>query len=160
MLGRTTALPLHDTKHIHPTVSRTARYVIGIDPGVNTGIAVWDRHTQQFTDIRTLGILDAMEVVLKVSRLDGGVCLRVEDPRQISNSRPGSRAMAQGVGSVKRDAKIWEEFVEKHELPCRFIAPSKRTLTKTPQHDFNRWTGWKGRTSNHARDAAMLAWKG
>ena len=37
---------------------------IGIDPGVNTGLAVWDADAQQFAEVTTTTIVAAMDIVL------------------------------------------------------------------------------------------------
>ena len=34
--------------------------VVGIDPGVRTGLAVWDTSSRQLLDVRCTGIIDAM----------------------------------------------------------------------------------------------------
>ena len=39
------------------------RYVIGIDPGVKTGVAVWDRLYRRFELLKTLTIIDAIELL-------------------------------------------------------------------------------------------------
>ena len=62
-----------------------------------------------------------------------------------------------GAGSIKRDCEIWEEFAALYGIPIQFIPPRKG-LTKWDAETFNKMTGWKGRTSNHARDAALLVW--
>ena len=40
--------------------------VCGIDPGVNTGLAVWDTVSRAFLDIRSSGIVDAMEYLRRL----------------------------------------------------------------------------------------------
>jgi hypothetical protein len=61
----------------------------------------------------------------------------------------------QGAGSVKRDAKIWQDFCEDMDIPFEAVKPCAGATKRTTE-TFERLTGWKGRTSNHARDAAML----
>ena len=61
----------------------------------------------------------------------------------------------QGVGSVKRDCSIWEEFLKHHGLEYRALRP-QRGGTKWDAADFKRITGWAKRTSGHGRDAAVL----
>ena len=132
----------------------------GIDPGVHTGLAIWDSDAHRFAEIVTASIVGAMNIVRQYA--DGGrdVRLVVEDarkrtwiPREQNLSQFKGRAM--GAGSVKRDCAIWEEFAEYHALPIQLLPPRKG-LTKWDSDAFARVTGWKGRTSNHARDAAIL----
>jgi hypothetical protein len=62
-----------------------------------------------------------------------------------------------GAGSVKRDCAIWEDFCR--DLGIDYIpVPPQAGLTKWPADYFNKVTGWKGRTSDHARDAALLVY--
>lgn len=61
----------------------------------------------------------------------------------------------QGAGSVKRDASIWEEFCTDYEIPFRALPPIKGGTKLQPDY-FKALTGWKGKTSEHARDAAMI----
>lgn len=134
--------------------------LVGIDPGVKTGFAVWDTTWRYFRRVETMRITDALLAVLGYQ--ENGADLRIvfEDarqrkwlPREMSNSEYRGKLM--GAGSVKRDCDIWEEFCKAHEIPFTAIPPRKG-LTKWTQEYFERVTGWKGRTSNHARDAAML----
>ena len=130
---------------------------IGIDPGVNTGLAVWDGH--RFTEVVTASIVGAMRIILQYAA-EHPVTLVVEDarkrkylPRERSNAEYRGRLM--GAGSVKRDCAIWEEFAAYYDILIEMPAP-RPGLTKWDAAYWEKVTGWKGRTSNHARDAAML----
>ena len=87
--------------------------------------------------------------------------VRVEDPRQRTwfgtenMSREEERKKLQGVGSVKRDASIWEAYLKDLGVWFEMVAP-KRNLTKITHETFVNITKWKGRTNEHKRDAAML----
>lgn len=52
-------------------------YCIGIDTGVDTGIAVWDRKTRKLTSVKTTSIHRAMETVLKMYKLDNCILVGV-----------------------------------------------------------------------------------
>lgn len=138
-----------------------AKLVIGIDPGTNTGLAVWDAEDKKFHRVDTLSIVAAMDLVLGC--FPSPVRLVVEDarkrrwlPREKNLSEYRGKLM--GAGSIKRDCEIWEEFAALYGIPIQFIPPRKG-LTKWDAETFNKMTGWKGRTSNHARDAALLVWE-
>jgi hypothetical protein len=64
----------------------------------------------------------------------------------------------QGVGSVKRDCGIWQEFCERNGIRHILIAPANID-TKRNAKDFEVITGWTARTSEHARDAGMIIYK-
>ncbi len=87
--------------------------------------------------------------------------VRVEDPRQRKwfgterLEREKERKKLQGVGSVKRDAVIWEDFLTDLGVRFEMVAP-KNNVTKLSQSTFVSYTGWKKLTNEHGRDAAML----
>ena len=56
--------------------------VIGIDPGMHTGLAVWDTSSRQFLEIRCSGIVDAMDYLEELRRERGIGLVVFEDARQ------------------------------------------------------------------------------
>lgn len=135
------------------------RYLIGIDTGVHTGYALWDLESLDLWDVDTLTVTQAL---LRVKAVSEAYRVKVyfEDARQrrwIPDTHDLRREMGrrQGAGSVKRDCQIWEDFCRENGIPYEAVAP-KRNRTKLSAEAFANLTGWKGRTSEHARDAAML----
>ena len=126
--------------------------VIGIDPGTNTGLAVWDLEGKRFNCIETYSIHRAMEFVRHNSVGTKAVIIEDARLRKFFGGKDMS-AQAQGAGSIKRDCSIWEDFLTEYEIPFILKAPQN---TKVPEAVFKKMTGWDKRTSNHARDAAML----
>lgn len=132
---------------------------IGIDTGVNTGFAVWDDSSKVFLEVETLKIHEALLRVKELSDSNDVVVyfedarLRKWIPQDPSYSRMKGRL--QGAGSVKRDCSIWEDFLVDMGIPYFPVAP-KNNVTKMNASFFGKVTGWTGRTSEHARDAAML----
>ena len=137
--------------------------VVGIDPGIHTGLAVWDTSSRQFLEIRTVGIVAAMEYLSEI-RQDRGIGLLVfEDARQRTwiprekDIRQG-KGRAMGAGSVKRDCSIWEEWCKAKGI--QFVATRPKTgLTKLTDAYFRGLTGYDRRTNDHGRDAAMLVFQ-
>ena len=137
--------------------------VIGIDPGLHTGLAVWDTSSRQFLEIRCSGIVDAMDY-LDHLRSERGIGLVVfEDARQ-RTWIPRERDLAQmkgramGAGSVKRDCSIWEEWCKARQVQYIASRP-KNGMTKLTDAYFRGITGYDRRTNNHGRDAAMLVFQ-
>lgn len=136
---------------------------IGIDTGVNTGVAVWDNRQRIFLQIETMKIHKAMELVRDykvVAATDHTkLVVRVEDARQRTwygyTTPQKDRAKLQGVGSVKRDCTIWEDFLSDMKVEFQMVAP-KNNATKMSADSFKAITGWKKPTNEHNRDAAML----
>lgn len=135
---------------------------VGIDTGTHTGYAVWDSTSKELKECTSLMIHQAME---RVRRLHGeygrDLLVRIEDPRQRTwfgterMSRDEERKRLQGVGSVKRDASIWEDFLSDAGVRFQMVAPKNNT-TKISAEYFKSITKWTARTNEHGRDAAML----
>ena len=127
--------------------------LIGIDPGTKTGLAACLPEASSIKELRTVGILEPMYTVREYRSLEFDVFVIVEDARLVKYKT--SKEKAQGAGSVKRDCSIWQEFFERYGISHQFVRPSK-SLTKWDSKRFQAATGWEGRTSSHARDAALL----
>lgn len=126
--------------------------VIGIDPGTNTGIAIWNLESKAFELIQTMPIHKAMYFV-DISKLDLKAVI-IEDARlRKFFGGKDMTAQAQGAGSIKRDCSIWEDYLTDLEIPFIMRHPEN---TKMSENVFKKITGWDKRTSNHARDAAMI----
>ena len=132
---------------------------IGIDPGTHTGVAVWDTREGKFLSLETLLIHRAMTFILtwslKAEETGQEIQVVFEDARQRKWYGKESNDKLQGAGSVKRDCSIWEDFCRDYQIPFVAVPPMKGG-TKVSESYFKTLSGWKGRTSNHARDAAML----
>ena len=137
------------------------KILIGIDTGVNTGFAVAaDRgNGGELEQVESLSITQAMGKVKELIEQWGisNVCLYIEDARK-RTWFTGGREKSQGVGSVKRDAQIWEDWCNEQGLNYLMIHPAANA-TKTKADVFKKRTGWIERTNEHARDAAMLVFK-
>lgn len=139
-------------------------YWAGIDPGEHTGVAMYDG--SQLVEVTTVQIHRALQMVasfVEVSQANGiPVKVVFEDARKrrwLPSEKNASeyRGRLMGAGSVKRDCTIWEDFLK--DLGVDYVAQAPRAgMTKLSPEAFARLTGWKGRTSNHARDAAMLVY--
>ena len=130
------------------------KLLIGIDPGVKTGVAIWSPSDMSFVDIFTSSLIVAYEQ-LKTYATSHEMYLRIEDPNKRKWYGKNAHAKQQGAGSVKRDAKAWKEICEENLWHYEMIHPIKGA-TKINELTFRHMTGFTKRTSEHARDAAML----
>jgi hypothetical protein len=140
--------------------AKSYTYIIGIDTGVNTGLAVWSKSEKRFVTIETLAIHAAINFINGFVSLDdkkSKTLIRVEDARQRKWFGERSTEKLQGAGSVKRDCKIWEDFLKDLKADFEMVAP-KKGMTKMDAARFKQMTGYTGLTSSHARDAAMLVY--
>lgn len=136
--------------------------LIGIDTGTHTGIAVYDTLKRKLIDVNTLPLHRALRLVLSYNK-ENYLHVVFEDARKrkwIPNSgdprKEAGRRM--GAGAVKRDAAIWEEFLKDEGIPYTAQAPAKGA-TKWNAELFAKITGWRQRTSEHSRDAALLVFR-
>lgn len=135
---------------------------VGIDTGTHTGYAEWNAKEKRFLSVDSVKIHQAMERIKNLAESHSdSLMVRVEDPRQRTwfgterMPRDEERKKLQGVGSVKRDASIWEDFLK--DLGVQFeMVPPRQNVTKLSQETFRSYTGWKKKTNEHGRDAAML----
>lgn len=142
---------------------------IGIDTGTETGLAIGSNG--ELKTLKTVKIHQAMTDVMnqviyaKVAENNKNVLIRVEDARQRKwfGKKEKTGNALQGVGSVKRDASIWEDYLTdlKKDFPnvvdFEMVAPCKNQ-TKLSAEAFKQKTGFTGRTNEHNRDAGMLIW--
>ena len=133
-----------------------ATLIVGIDPGVKTGFAVWSRAERRLTTVETLGITQAMTVIRTLADSGSLHSVRFEDARMRTWFGKKGREALQGAGSIKRDCSIWNEFLTGLVgVPFASISPQGKGA-KLDASAFERLTGWQGRTSEHGRDAALL----
>lgn len=132
-----------------------ASLIVGIDPGVNTGLALYAPLLKQYEAVKTLGAIEAMLTVQRLA-IEGRIKLVViEDARLRKWFGTKGREALQGAGSIKRECAIWIDWLNHNAIPHRVVSPQGKGA-KVNAERFAKLTGWTQRTSEHARDAAML----
>lgn len=130
--------------------------IVGIDTGTKTGVAIWHRPSKKLAVVDTLKIHQVMDLVKSLKEIHGDQLLvRFEDARLRSWFGSKNKDQLQGAGSIKRDAVIWEAFLNDNGFAYEAVAP-KNNKTKLSASLFQKMTGWKDSTDEHGRDAAML----
>lgn len=141
-----------------PVERRIGRYdyFIGIDCGVNTGVAVYGVEEKKLIQVKSMPIHEALQKIKCWSGLK--IFVRVEDARLRTwfGKQAGTHAL-QGAGSIKRDCKIWEDFLTDHKIDFEMVDP-KNNMTKLSAEAFKKVTKWMEVTNEHGRDAAMLVY--
>lgn len=143
-------------------------YVVGIDPGAKTGLAIWSVRQQEFVYLVTTNYEGALRIMSESGSwwsAIGDVLVLIEDPRMISAiySRHQAAAkstavltnIAQKVGMNKADAKALAEKLRAVGFRVMQIKPRGK---KWKADIFTRITKWKGRSSEHSRDAARFVY--
>lgn len=145
-----------------------SRIFIGIDPGVNTGFAVWEPNERVFKQIDTFSFWWTIKQIEKL-KINYTLTVVIEDvtqnsptfDREIKEQDEEKRQkiqnkISQNVGSNKRDCQLIIEYCEGREIEIIKVRPTKGGFTKLDADQFRNITKHEGRTSNHGRDAAML----
>lgn len=132
--------------------------ILGIDPGVNTGIAVfkagslWKLETiepHQIADYLTKAM--PSRVIFEDSRLTSFMFNQVK-------SRSAALKMARNVGEIDAWCRVITSVCADLGIPAHGISPAgKGAKVKAPE--FARITGWLAKSNEHERDAAMVAFK-
>jgi hypothetical protein len=133
--------------------------IVGIDPGVTTGFALWDKTTGRLEEVNSMGIVAAM-LRVQLMHNEGVLHSVVYEDARLRTGYFGKRAdkKQQGAGSIKRDCSVWAEWLSM--LGCAYKAVSPKDKgPKLEAVPFAKLTGWQGRTNEHGRDAAMLVFK-
>lgn len=144
------------------------RIFIGIDPGVKTGIAVWNSSNGRFDALKTLTFWEAVEELQQWADLAQEFVPKkivVEDPNMISTTftRQGvfgrSHAkISQNVGACKRDAQLIVEKCKSIGFTVVCIAPGANKYINLNAQKFKALTGCDLPSSQHSRDAAAYVW--
>lgn len=132
--------------------------IVGIDPGSNTGIAIY--RAGQLSELQTIEPFQVAETIEAI--MPGRVVF--EDSRLQSHtwSRKLSQAaqlkVARDVGQIDAWCRLIVATCERLGIPAHGISP-KNKGSKLNAEQFEQLTGWTGRTNEHQRDAAALAWQ-
>ena len=138
-----------------------SKYVIGIDPGINTGFCVWDMYEGHIRSIASYKIHEAMDAVMiwhQSGELEGVIFedarLRVWFGSQPRGDKSDISRL-QGAGSVKRDCQIWEDFLTGRKIKFLTRSPQSKGV-KIDAATFKRVSGCRSGGNEHSRDAFAL----
>jgi len=136
--------------------SRTAQIVIGVDPGASTGIAVYKEGVlwklETISPHQITGYLSAgrpSRVIFEDSRLTSFMFTTVK-------SRPVALSMARKVGQVDGYCNLITAICADLGIPSHGISP-KAKGAKLNAEQFAKATGWSGKSNQHERDSAIVA---
>ena len=150
------------------STARTGLLHLGIDPGANTGLAVYAPRINQITHLRTEPFWEAHDLVLGLAAPEHMVVV-LEDPTFTTYVWQANRKdtvnvklkKAQSVGANKRDAQLWFDLLSNKGYHVITKAPGEGRgwdSAKWTEDLFQRITGCMMRSSQHARDAAAMVY--
>lgn len=133
----------------------------GIDPGVNTGFALWNARVKEYERIITLTFWQCIDMLHSIKNdFPEPFAVIIENPGAnkptFGHHQKFREKISQNIGSNKRDAQLIIEFCQHHNIPVFPKRPGKHSMTGMKPDHFKEYTGYIGSTSGHARDAAML----
>jgi hypothetical protein len=136
------------------------QFLIGIDCGVSTGVAVYDRKAKKYEGLYALDFWRVLQFVLTFNRSD--VLIVIENPalNQFSYARHrqvGRDALkiARNAGGNCREAELLIAGLQLWKYEVWEIKPVAKKWTA---EQFKRHTGYEGSTNEHVRDAGALVY--
>lgn len=131
--------------------------IIGIDPDLEkSGVAILGQSLQlkNLTFPETVDLFRTFQDEIKKVVIEAGWLNRKSNFHgQYGQSKAKGEAIARNVGENHAAGKLLVEMAKSLGLAVVEVRP---TRTKLKAEDFNRITGWQGRTNQEQRDAAML----
>lgn len=145
-------------------------FVLGVDPGVETGLAAVCAGSGAVLAVGSAGPLETVRQLeaWASSRAGAGAGVRllgayVEDARGLPIYARHGRAnrgqrdrIARSVGRVDGLTDLYVGLLESLGVPVQTVEPSRRK--KWTAEDAERVTGYAGRSNQHGRDALRLVY--
>lgn len=139
---------------------------IGIDPDVTaSGVCVWNSETRTIDRLESLRFPKLIELFCAFAGampagsaqvvVDAGWLNRSNFHARRDQSHRVSANIGERTGANHETGKKIVEMAEYFGLPCELHRP---TTAKVKAAQFKAITGWKGRTNQDMRDAALLVW--
>lgn len=132
-------------------------HILGIDPGANTGLAcfddgvlTWLRTIEPHSIEHFLRQHSPARVVFEDSRLESKVWTT-------TGSRAAALKIARNVGQIDAWCSLITAVCADLGIPAHGISPTAKGA-KLDADAFALVTRWAGRSNQHERDAAMVAW--
>jgi len=132
--------------------------ILGIDPGQQTGLAIYQNgELVNLVTVTPYEITDHIKnhnpdrVIFEDSRLTSPIFAR-------GVSRLALLKIARNVGMVDMMCSMIVDACERLGIPAHGISPKDKGV-KLDAEAFNKHTHWKDKSNQHTRDAAMVAYK-
>lgn len=145
-----------------------SRVIIGADPDSHKhGVAV--RIGSELSSLHNLNTIELYEFLkseFKVAIDRKEIRIHLENPKGNNSSAFSHRSgdplgvkfkKSEGVGQVKHAQACIEQIAEKLNIPVKLFRNSSRWKKGPDKKQFERITGWKGRSNEETRSAAWFA---
>ncbi len=147
-------------------------YLIGLDPGKSTGVCLYDKSQKVIIMLDTLDFWEVFDLIKELSFIHSHIDHQGKLSFVIENSSLNKPTFAKAgdgkeltrqkisrnVGMNQRESVLLIEGIRRLGYEVKEVTPSKKSAYtgKITVPMFKAMTGWKGTSSQHARDAAML----
>lgn len=135
-----------------------SRYILAIDPGTHTGVAIFEDgklinlHTDTpFSVLERISAGGWHKVVFEDSTLQGHVFTAP------SVKGAAKAKINRNIGEIDGYCKTIKQACEAAKVPWHAVSP-KQKGAKLAAETFNKLTGWEKNSNQHQRDAAMCGW--
>ena len=132
--------------------------IMGLDPGTHTGVAIYRagalvelQTVEPHQLVEVIETVDPDRVVFEDSRLQPHTW-----KRGVSNA--AQLKIARDVGQIDAWCRLIVATCGRLGIPAHSISP-KAKGAKLDAGQFKALTGWVGRSNEHTRDAACVAWQ-
>jgi hypothetical protein len=148
-------------------------FVLGVDPGQHTGSAMYDRTEDRLCWLVTWDFWklydnvvenmqsDQVVIVFEVPKVAGGFRLyqrfKEGGQEEVKAGGPQSKVAA-NIGANAREGTLLAQRFADMGFDVWIVPPPKRAKKWTAE-DLYRETKFAGRSSEHSRDAARVAWR-
>lgn len=154
----------HSTTGARPVIQQHT-FALGVDPGLSTGFAAYNRKEKKLVEINTLSFWSLYwHVVQNYAVFDCKIYVELTKSVRVFNrhtqSANGKQAVlnkiAMNAGGVVREAEL---LIEGLRLAGFTVVECPATGKDWTDEFLRRVTGYDKRTSQHARDAVSLCWQ-
>lgn len=135
------------------------KLIIGIDPDLDkSGVAILgdslELKNMTFPEVVEL-FRNEQDNIKKVVIEAGWLNKKSNFHGAYGQSKAKGEAIARNVGENHATGKLLDVMASSFGIATVLVRPTK---TKLNAEQFNRLTGWQGRTNQEARDAGVLIW--
>lgn len=157
-------------------------FLIGIDPGRETGVCAYDRRNKKIMHMESMPFWDAIDFIASFHYHGTGLPQSIKESDQITlqddyksyevviedpglntflhskfyrNAIKVQTKIAQNVGMNKEDAYLIIEYMKRKRIKYRQIRPSSVKWTAA---DFKKITRWEGKLNQHMIDAGRMVY--
>ena len=154
---------VYDTAKVH-------KYSIGIDPGVNMGFCLYDKTARKIVKLDTLEfweLFDALDEIKQyiapqniIFYIENSALNKPTFVKLGGDTQKKVQKISRNVGSNQRESTLLIEGIRRYGFTVIEVKPTgvRGQKRKWDESFFKKVTGYAGRSSQHARDAAMLVY--